>query len=747
MRDERSHDESLSMTMSRRSALALMGMGAAQMLAACSKKSDVSEGEPAGEAPDEAPQEQAGQEAAPAIASLDRPMLLASLASVANDTTPTVSLTADQCALENVSNLEDWYLTEGMRQLLSQNLFVVNQGGSFEFYEVYEDNRYALLPSFVTVDSMMHTYHLYFSKLLKTTERSSLSDAVLRLAQLMQQASQDQLQQAAGTPWESAARRNVAFFTVPCVLFDYEASIPDEVYDVVDQELSNIYQSMGIADSPIMGAPLDYSQFQPRGYYEGDEQLERYFRAMMWYGQVNFAQDDEDLDRSAALMTVALDGEALATWEAVYAVTSFFAGASDDNGYPEYRPIIDEAFGAGATTADLLANDEGWTRFHELTAQAKAPKINSLPTPDEGQDADKQEEGRGFRLMGQRFSLDAAIMQQLVYNNVGDDPNGGRRMLPDALDVPAALGSDEALSILEGRGATAFAGYAENMERLRGGIAEAGDILWNASLYSQWLHTLGPLLDEKGSGYPPFMQNQAWTRKDLLTYLGSYAELKHDTVLYAKQVMAEMGGDEIPDRDDRGYVEPEPVVLGRLAALTRATAEGLAGYGMLGDEDADNLSLLSQLADQLATIASKELTNETPTEDEFELIRSFGGQLEHFWQEVYKDEADDPYFSTREFPAAVVTDIATDPNGSCLELGTGRAANVYVIVPVDGVPRIARGAIYTFYQFPWPMSDRLTDSAWREMLNSSWGGDGEIGTGTGIYPEDWVASFTAPQEY
>ena len=44
------------------------------------------------------------------------------------------------------------------------------------------------------------------------------------------------------------------------------------------------------------------------------------------------------------------------------------------------------------------------------------------------------------------------------------------------------------------------------------------------------------------SGYPSFMTNSAWTRKDLNTILGSWTELKHDTLLYAKQVMAEMGG-------------------------------------------------------------------------------------------------------------------------------------------------------------------------------------------------------------
>ena len=51
-------------------------------------------------------------------------------------------------------------------------------------------------------------------------------------------------------------------------------------------------------------------------------------------------------------------------------------------------------------------------------------------------------------------------------------------------------------------------------------------------------------LGHKAEGYPSFMLKQAWDRKELNTFLGSWTELKHDTILYTKQVYAdEMGGE------------------------------------------------------------------------------------------------------------------------------------------------------------------------------------------------------------
>ena len=125
----------------------------------------------------------------------------------------------------------------------------------------------------------------------------------------------------------------------------------------------------------------------------------------------------------------------------------------------------------------------------------------------------------------------------------------------------------------------------------------------------------------------------------------------------------------------------------------------------------------------LKIISEKELNNEKLTDDEYELIRSYGGQLEHFWLEVNRDEpAYKETGSQRDYlnenPAAIVADVATDPNGQVLEVGTGKISEIYVVVPIDGKLKIAKGGVYSYYEFTWPMSDRLTDKKWRELLNS-----------------------------
>lgn len=40
-----------------------------------------------------------------------------------------------------------------------------------EFFTVYEQARYANVPIFVSSDSLLHSYHLIFDKVLRTSER------------------------------------------------------------------------------------------------------------------------------------------------------------------------------------------------------------------------------------------------------------------------------------------------------------------------------------------------------------------------------------------------------------------------------------------------------------------------------------------------------------------------------------------------------------------------------------------------
>ena len=412
---------------------------------------------------------------------------------------PDYSVSGD---LHEITNLEwmEWNgLSDTAKAILAQNLFVVEPDFYSEFFGRYEWNRYLQIPNFVTVDSMMHTYHLYFSLLLNRTEKQQLAAQLQTLSKDMLRASAAQLDALTGTAWENAAKRSTAYFAVGAALQDPKIQIPEQVKNVAAQELSAIYAAEGIAPCAVTEDLLDYSQFKPRGYYEGDETLETYFRAMMWYGQINFTQKKEDMNRTALLITLALHDTASDSWEKLYAVTSFFAGVSDDLGYYEYLPAIEAAYGTIPDTELLRADETAYQHYTEQIRTLAAPQINSIPVIDPEGTVDLAEEGKGFRFMGQRFTLDAAVMQQLVFNKVRENAQGERRMLPDVLDMPAALGSETALAILTQQGDTAYARYPEQMQMLRKAVKEAPEELWSASLYAGWLYTLNPLLVEKGA--------------------------------------------------------------------------------------------------------------------------------------------------------------------------------------------------------------------------------------------------------
>ena len=674
-----------------------------------------------------------------------RPTLIKTMKeSEVSDITPCVTPYTVEDDLSNVENLWQFYLQDEVAEKLIQNGFVVCGEAGNEFFEIYEQNRYMLVPNFITVDSLMHTYHLYFSHLMKNVEKDYLADSVIQLSKRMLEASLTQYEELQGSEWESAAKRNVAFFTVGAKLVDDSVSVQEDVRDVVQGELERIASADGIYESLITGENEDYTQYTPRGYYEGDQKLEQYFRAMMWYGRIHFSQEEEDLDRSALLMTKALadDAQVYDLWESIYAVTSFFAGASDDVGVCEYATLMSKVYGEDVTIAKLTRNEKDFEEFHALTAELPAPQINSIPIQQGEENVIP-----GFRFMGQRFSVDASIMQKLIYSDVEENNQGEKRMLPDVLDVPAALGSDTALAILEACGANDYEGYSENMNLLRDGLSQENETLWSASLYAGWLNTLRPLLTEKGEGYPMFMQSEEWAKKDLECFAGSYTELKHDTILYSKQVMAEMGGGYEEEPDFRGYVQPEPLVYERFAALADMTAEGLKEYGMLSTADEENLARLSTVADQLLTISVKELQNEALTEEEYTFIECYGGDIEHFWYEAVKGDSESENIYSGDFPAAIVADIATDPNGSVLEVATGNPSVIYVVVQVDGKIKIASGSVYSFYQFSWPMDDRLTDSKWRQMMGWQADENGYYNFDKPVEKPQWTESYRYKYEW
>lgn len=627
---------------------------------------------------------------------------------------------------------------------LADDLFVVLPGYNKEFHTTYESNRYDTIPSFVTTDSVLHAYHLFFDYALRTIEGEQLVVKLKSMNAALLTAAESQYQSLQGTAFETAAKRNVAFISVAGKLLDDSVVVPEHVSAVVTEELELIaaQQGPGSEPDPIIGMGQeqfflenpsyiyteDFSQYIPRGHYTKSEDLQKYFKAMMWYGRMTYRQISPEETCSALLMTklIAETDDAETPWAVIYDVSNFFVGKSDDLGYRDYLPVAQSSFG-NELSLESFSDETKYAEYIEGIKALEPPQINSIVVT---QGSDRDAIIKGFRLMGQRFTLDASIFQRLVCREVGNkhgtmdcpDPTDWEpRMTPKGLDIPAAMGSDTAKQLLTEQGDMEYKNYPENLQKMREYVAGLDQATWTQNLYWSWLYGLKPVTEARGAGYPSFMQSDAWLKKQLVAYLGSWTELKHDTILYAKQVYAELGGAGPEEQDDRGYVEPEYTVYNRLAALTRMTKEGLQLRGLLPSDLSDVSDRLITLCEQLRDISVKELQNQALTDDEYEFIRAYGGSLEHIWDETL-DSAERSKEDSEKLesnPAPLVADVATNPGGTVLEEGTGYINTIYVVVPVAGELRLAKGSVYSQYEFLQPMTERLTDEAWREMLQSN----------------------------
>ena len=107
---------------------------------------------------------------------------------------------------------------------------------------------------------------------------------------------------------------------------------------------------------------------------------------------------------------------------------------------------------------------------------------------------DKEEAIKGFRFMGQRFTLDAYVFGQVIWRNVGtlEDPRG----LPKGLDFFAAMGSEEARKILTDMGENQASGSdivvgvgevqlgMEYSRQLGYGVTGFAQCVWEGQLWS-----------------------------------------------------------------------------------------------------------------------------------------------------------------------------------------------------------------------------------------------------------------------
>ncbi len=388
----------------------------------------------------------------------------------------------------------------------------------------------------------------------------------------------------------------------------------------------------------------------------------------------------------------------------------------------------------GLLTPEEIADSLLLQNFIDRAIELRPPRINSSLLIE----GDASVVTKGFRVMGQRFIPDSYVLWKLVHPNV----NG--RLMPRGLDVMAVLGSQEAERLLD-KNYGEFDKYPEYgmmLDSLKQEFASFPATTWAENLYWNWLYCLRPLFAAKGEGYPTFMRTEAWRRKELGTALGSWAELRHDTILYAKQSYTFETSIPVPGQGLAGYVEPEPEVFARLSALARYMRRSLAERGVLPDEISWRLVQFESLALSLKQIAERELEAQDLNEADAGVIRNIGKTLEHLVSFPAEETSAEIQSETDE-EMAVIADVHTDPNTlSALEVGVGYPLVLYVIVPTASGPVMTVGGMFSYYEFTHPISDRLTDEAWQEMLRS----------GSSPGPAEWLDDFLAlweggPVEY
>jgi hypothetical protein len=665
--------------------------------------------------------------------------------------------------LDQVHFVQDANLNPQQLALLAQNGFVVVPGGIPYFSDVYRGSEWSHSNGrgdFITTDALLNALYLVYQNTLMFLEMDSFYADVTSFVGAGYQAAEAQLRQAAGTPLETPARNAALYYAVALMLLaEGESSysvggfgepgfqegdlLPSHILKYADPDLLAQAQEtvdMANAAEGRLKVPMlenleeDFSQYKPRSYYAGNPLLEAYFRGMMWLGRITFRTNSnlDTLTGLLALRALVNAPGAYDNWHNVSDTLAFLVGPMDDFSPVEYLPLAEQVFGAGMPL-DALADSANLAAFLAETQKLPGPRVNTIPLPIGITAEEVDAYTRGFRLFGQRFTLDGLVMQQLIYPEVGTAVLS--RALPLGLDVAAALGSDVAYGLADDAGATAYEGYTDHMVALRTEVGGMDGDAWLENLYGGWLWALQPLLVRDPALVPPMMQTEAWKRKDIHTTLGSWTELKHATLLYVKQPTGGLGGGgSIPPVISTSIVEPNPLVFARIAIVASTLERGITARGFIRQLPGTSITTLRNamnslavLAAQLAEIARKEVAGEPVSHDElYWMQENFDSALWHIRYEAEFWVTDPPQ------TVALVADVASNPNaGAVLEEAIGPVDLIYVIANGPNGLHLTRGGVYSYYEFVLPIDQRLTDDDWRAMVDSG-----------NIPPRpDWVSLF------
>ncbi|WP_315342755.1 DUF3160 domain-containing protein [Hoylesella oralis] len=629
----------------------------------------------------------------------------------------------------NMRNLINPYQVERfdpkLKAALGEKGFAIVPSNGLQLFHVYEKNDYSNFPSFVTTDLYLQLFHLYFDSVLREIEENKFHDMLMQLSRDMYRYFSIMANDRS-TP--SVLVDNAAwcqaYFGVSVGLLSgklpdglkgtYKKECTDEMGKIMKSE-NNFSDLLEFHD-----VYFNYSLFRPRGHYTRSELLKRYFRAMMWLQTAPFGTDKpEQLQRAVMIAhVIGANPSMLKAYNNIFEPITFLMGKPDNvtilqvyDAYKKQEKPLDEFFKNQELMTDLRSEIEeiarSQTRIKPKFERTSACKINLMP---------------------QRYQPDAEVLQEMV----DYESPVTKRDTPKGLDVMAAMGSIEAERILleELKEGENWSGYKPMLQKMK---TQMNEIDWSETVATKWLDALKTMNDTVSDHrLPYFMLTSQWKKKELNTALASWAELKHDAILYAKQPMgAECGGGGLPEPIVHGYVEPNIKFWKKAVALVNNMEEILTKYGLLTDKAMATTEQIIDHTEFLLRISKKELSSDMLSEQEYKQIEIIGSTFENISLDLVRDKNqilvgwDDIQGTDKSI--AVVADVYTanavnnpPEKHSILYEAVGPVDEIYVVVEVNNRLYLTRGAVFSYREFKQSTDEqRLTDEEWQQKLKTN----------------------------
>ena len=659
------------------------------------------------------------------------------------------------------------------------------------FCDLYYDIFVRDLPVFVTTDSLLHAWFRSYETMLIQLEELYLFPALSNVLS----AAAAELPVLAGELANSPLNQNIndldLYLTVarslaagqPLPSARGQQAAVDDVLAQIDNGQYRLH--FGIFDRPFP-SPFDFSQFKVRGHYDGSPLLQRYFKAMMWCGRMDFRiagntnySSPRELGTALLLTEVLRRSGQLQTWRSIDETIQQFIGAKDSMDPDQMEQILRLAGHTSVTelkTEDDLrriksAIEDGHFGVQEIIGESFIKPFGAaelwLP--------------RSFGLLGQRFTMDGWALGKVLFDRIHWYQNGASaeviRRRTSALDAAFAVLQNnvvtpEIVARIEDRNGLKFRDglpYQHNLAAARNVIDAQEENHWDSSLYNLWLDSLRTLSEPTtGSSYPEVMRTRPWALRRLNTQLGSWTQLRHASILYAKPNYVPSYMCSYP----AGFVEPMPqfwAALRKLVDTARQTIDGLPMQGEatwharqgftntttldLAVVKSNQLQFLARFSTNLGTLrllSEKELAQQPFSPDEetflldlvevqksYEGVKSYRGWyprlfyggnegFDGFTQIVRRENRQWLSDHDASKSAAIVADIVTAPPdlvvgdpGAVLHQAIGKIH--FMLVAIDNGPdKMVYGApVYSHYEFHSDGVTRLNDTEWESKTLSN----------------------------